>query len=160
MRDDSRVTDTIEFLPAPAGEPPASDLIAAMVEEVERLYGSIRGPGMPTAAPADFGPPGGVCLVGFDGEKPVCVGGVKRLDAEIGEIKRMYVTPAGRSRGLARALLIALEDAARDLGYIRVRLDTGTRQPHAAALYVSTGYREIENYNGNSAASFWGEKEL
>ena len=61
---------------------------------------------------------------------------------------------------MARALLAALEDAARDLGYARVRLDTGPRQPHARALYESAGYAEIPDYNDNPAASYWAEKRL
>ena len=72
----------------------------------------------------------------------------------------MYVVPEARSRGHARRLLYALEDAARELGYVRVRLDTGPLQPHARALYESEGYREIPDYNDNPYASFWGEKEL
>jgi GNAT superfamily N-acetyltransferase len=160
MRDDSRVTDSIEFRPVPAGEPPASDLIGAMVDELEAFYGRIDRPGMPSATPDDFTPPAGVCLVGYLGGEPVCVGAVKRLGDDLAEIKRMFVAPAGRSRGLARKLLVALEVAARDLGYTRVRLDTGTQQPHARALYLSAGYTEIPDYNQNPAASFWGEKEL
>ncbi len=161
MRDDSGVPALVEFRPVPAGEPPASELIEAMVRELEAFYGRIDRPGMPTASPEEFAPPRGVCLVGFaDDGRPLAVGAVKRIDDEVGEIKRMYVAPEGRSRGLARALLVALERAARDLGYARVRLDTGPRQPHARALYLSAGYREIENYNANPAASFWGEKDL
>jgi GNAT superfamily N-acetyltransferase len=161
MRDDSGVPGPIEFRAVPAGEPPASDLIEAMVRELEAFYGRIDRPGMPTASPAEFAPPTGVCLVGFaDDGTPLTVGAVKRLEDEVGEIKRMYVAPEGRSRGLARALLEALERAARDLGYTRVRLDTGPRQPHARALYLSAGYREIPDYNGNVAADFWGEKLL
>jgi GNAT superfamily N-acetyltransferase len=132
-----------------------------MIDELEAFYGRIDRPGMPSATPADFAPPGGVCLVGFtpDGT-PLAVGAVKRLDDEVGEIKRMYVAPAGRSRGVARLLLEALEEAARGLGYSRARLDTGPRQPHARALYLSAGYREIPDYNGNVEADFWGEKVL
>ena len=160
MRDDSRVSETIDFRAMPAGEPPASDLIAAMVDELEAFYGRIDRPGMPSATPDDFAPPAGACLVGYLDGEPVCVGAVKRLGDDLAEIKRMFVAPAGRSRGLARRLLTALEDAARDLGYRRVRLDTGTQQPHARALYLSAGYTEIPDYNQNPAASFWGEKEL
>ncbi len=161
MRDDSGVSAPVEFRAVPAGDAPASDLIEAMVGELEAFYGRIDRPGMPTAAPEEFAPPTGVCLVGFGADgTPLAVGAVKRLDDEVGEIKRMYVAPEGRSRGLARALLEALERAARDLGYTRVRLDTGPRQPHARALYLSAGYREIGNYNANPAASFWGEKDL
>ena len=164
MRDDSEVTQPAEtpvaFRPCDAGAPPARELIEAMVAELSAFYGRIDRPGMPSASAADFRAPVGVCLVGWLGEEPVCVGAVKRLDTGLAEIKRMYVAPAGRSRGVARALLGALEDAARDLGYARVRLDTGPRQPHAGALYLSAGYREIPDYNDNPAASFWGEKNL
>jgi GNAT superfamily N-acetyltransferase len=72
----------------------------------------------------------------------------------------MYVVPAARGRGHARALLRALEDAARGLGYATVRLDTGPRQAHAQAMYEAAGYRAIGNFNANPVASYWGEKEL
>src|SRR5947208_14993322 len=100
------------FERAPAGESPARDLIAAMVAEVQSFYGGNleEDPRSPSATPADFSPPGGACLVGYDEEgAAVCVGGVKRLGAETAEIKRMYVLPGARGRGAARALLGALE---------------------------------------------------
>ena len=151
----------MRFEPVPADVPPASDLVAAMVAEMALVYGPIDVPGMPSATPADFAPPHGTFLVGFDDDgAPVCGGGVKRLDDEAAEIKRMYVVPSARGRGLARVLLAALEDAARDLGYTVVRLDTGPRQPHAQRLYEASGYRPIGNFNANPVASFWGEKRL
>ena len=151
----------MRFEPVPADTPPASDLVAAMVAEMALVYGPIDVPGMPSATPADFAPPHGTFLVGFDDDgAPVCGGGIKRLDDEAAEIKRMYVVPSARGRGLARVLLAALEDAARDLGYTVVRLDTGPRQPHAPRLYEATGYRPIGNFNANPVASFWGEKRL
>ena len=145
-----------------AGESPARELIAAMVAEVQRMYGGSLDddPRSPSATPADFSPPGGVCLVGYEDGSAVSVGGVKRLDDETAEIKRMYVVPKARGRGAGRELLVALEDAARELGYARVRLDTGRDQPHARALYESVGYREIPDYNGNPYATYWGERDL
>jgi len=168
MRDDSEVTADprepaarpLEFRAVPADASPARELIAAMVDELEAFYGRIDRPGMPSATAGDFAPPDGVCLVGRLGDEPVCVGAIKRLGPGLAEIKRMYVAPAGRSQGVARALLGALEDAARERGYARVRLDTGPRQPHARTLYLSAGYTEIPDYNDNPAASFWGEKDL
>jgi GNAT superfamily N-acetyltransferase len=151
----------VRFEPFPADRPPAADLIAAMVAEMAILYGPIDVPGMPTATPGDFAPPHGTFLVGFDDAgTPVCAGGVKRLDDHAAEIKRMYVVPAARGRGLARVLLGALEDAARAIGYGTVRLDTGALQPHAQALYASAGYRPIGNFNANPVAAYWGEKRL
>jgi GNAT superfamily N-acetyltransferase len=151
----------LRFQPVPAGAPPATDLVAAMVAEMAVLYGPIDVPGMPSATPADFAAPHGTFLVGFDERgAPVCGGGVKRLDDEAAEIKRMYVVPDARRRGHATALLRALEDAARDLGYAIARLDTGPHQPHARAMYEAAGYRPIGNFNANPVASYWGEKRL
>jgi GNAT superfamily N-acetyltransferase len=151
----------LRFEAVPADVPPAADLIAAMVAEMAVLYGPIDVPGMPTATPADFAAPEGTFLVGFDEDgAPVCGGGVKRLDDEAAEVKRMYVVPSARGRGVARALLAALEDAARDLGYRVARLDTGPLQGSARRIYESTGYRPIGNFNSNPVASYWGEKRL
>jgi GNAT superfamily N-acetyltransferase len=148
------------FRRVPAEDRAARRLVAAMIDELEPLYGRIDAPGAPSAGPDDFRPPAGTFLVGTEGDAVVCGGGVKRLSDTHGEIKRMYVVPGARGRGVARALLRALEDAARELGYVAVRLDTGPRQPHAQALYLACGYRPIADYNGNPFASFWGEKSL
>ena len=139
---------------------PARELLAAMVAEMNELYGDIEFPGMPSATPADFAPPAGAFLVGYVDGEPVCSGGIKRLDDEAAEIKRMYVVPAARGRGVARLLLDALEDTAYDRGYRVVRLDTGPRQQHAMALYASAGYTAIGNFNANPIAAYWGEKQL
>jgi GNAT superfamily N-acetyltransferase len=143
-----------------AALPPASALLEAMVAEMDALYDTIGLAGAPSATPSDFAPPCGAFLVGFAGEDPVCAGGLKRIAPGVAEIKRMYVVPAARRRGLARKLLGALEDAARDRGYRLVRLDTGPRQPGARTLYASAGYTEIDNYNGNPHAAYWAEKAL
>jgi GNAT superfamily N-acetyltransferase len=145
----------IDFLPADATAPPARDLLAAMESEMNELYG-----GLPPGAAADFEPPDGLYLVGFVGKEAVSGGGFKRFTDGIAEIKRMYVVPAARGRGVARALLGALEDAARERGYRVARLDTGPRQAHARALYESAGYVEVPDYNGNPYAAYWGEKPL
>ena len=153
--------ELLTFTREPAGEPPASELIHAMVTEVSGIYGGrIEGEGLPTARPEELVAPHGACVVGWLDGIAVTVGAVKRLGDGVAEIKRMYVAPEGRSRGIARALLAALEAAARDLGYERVRLDTGRDQPHAKTLYLSAGYTEIADYNGNPFASFWAEKRL
>jgi GNAT superfamily N-acetyltransferase len=143
-------------------EPPASDLIEAMVEELVPLYGRIDRPGMPAAGPEQFtSEAGGAFVVGFDDAgRPACGGGVKRLGEDVVELKRMYVVPELRGRGVAGELLAALEETARSLGYTRVRLDTGPKQQHAERLFRDAGYREIENFNDNPEASFWGEKLL
>jgi GNAT superfamily N-acetyltransferase len=150
----------IDFQEVPPTVSPARELLAAMVTEMNELYGDIEFPGMPTATPADFAPPAGAFLVGYVEGEPACAGGIKRLDDEAAEIKRMYVVPAARRRGVARLLLAALEDTAYYRGYRVVRLDTGPRQQHAMALYASAGYTEIGNFNANPIAAYWGEKRL
>ena len=143
----------------PATVAPAAAMVQAMVDNLVGIYGSVE-----DAAPVsveDMSPHagGGYVLLSEDG-RDVAGGGFKRLDAETCEIKRMFVVPEARSRGLARRLLAEIEAAARDAGYRRARLDTGAEQPHAEALYRSAGYREIENYNANHLAAYWGEKTL
>jgi GNAT superfamily N-acetyltransferase len=136
-------------------------LVEAMVTEMEELYDLRAGTGLGLSAPpADFSPPGGAFLVVYEDGKPVAGGGVKRDEDGIAEIKRMYVAPRARGRGLGRRLLEALEEEARSLGYARIRLDTGARQPEARAMYERAGYHAVDDYNGNPQASFWGEKVL
>lgn len=142
----------------PADSPDALRLVEAMVASITALYGDLGV--TPSATPEDFTPPGGSFVAVYDGDEAVAGGGVKRLDDRTGEIKRMFVVESHRGRGIARLLLAALEDAARDLGYSRVRLDTGRHQHAALHLYPSAGYCEIDDYNGNPYASFWGEKRL
>jgi GNAT superfamily N-acetyltransferase len=90
----------------------------------------------------------------------VAGGGLRRLGDAVAEIKRMYVRPEARSRGVAAALLRTLEEAALAMGYTRTRLDTGPKQVTAQRLYRAAGYAEIVPYNDNPFACFWGEKRL
>ncbi|WCB93746.1 acetyltransferase [Baekduia alba] len=151
----------IDARTVPSDAVPATTLVAAMVDEVSELYGRIDAPGAPSATPVDFSEArGGVFVVLFEDGEPVAGGGVKRLDDTACEIKRMYVVPEARGRGLASQLLVALEDAARAGGYAIARLDTGPRQPEAQAMYERAGYAPIGNFNANPFASFWGEKAL
>ncbi|MEP6953874.1 MAG: GNAT family N-acetyltransferase [Solirubrobacteraceae bacterium] len=150
----------MSFRTSDAASSPAVDLVAAMWAEIKALYPRIGNEDGPSATPADFSPPGGAFVVGFDGETPVAGGGVKRLDDAAAEIKRMYVAPAARGSGAGRQLLGALEDAARELGYSVVRLDTGRFQGSALRMFQQAGYRPIADYNGNPYASFWGERAL
>jgi GNAT superfamily N-acetyltransferase len=154
---------TLSFRPVPLDQEPAGTLVAAMRAEIADVYDQLDldAEEMPKAGASELGPPGGTFLVGFDSEgRAICGGGVKRLEDGACEIKRMYVVPRARGRGVGRELLEALEDAARGLGYRVVRLDTGPRQPSAERMYRHAGYRPIRNFNGNPIASFFGEKLL
>jgi len=150
----------VRFEPADPVVPPAADLLRAMTDELVAMYGSPDGGWERVLDPTELAPPRGRYLVGrIDGEI-VAGGGVRILEPGIGEVKRMYVVPARRRRGIAAALLQALEDEARVMGCTRLRLDTGPKQPHAQRLYLRSGYDPVPDYNDNPKASFWGEKLL
>jgi GNAT superfamily N-acetyltransferase len=153
-------SDVMTFERADASTPPASDLLEAMIIELTPLYGRIDVPHAPSAGPSDFAPPGGLFLVGYENGAAICCGGIKRLPDGACEIKRMYVVPEARGRGVAKELLKTLEDEARGLGYAVARLDTGEHQPHAERMYRAAGYADIGNFNENPFASYWGEKRL
>ncbi len=152
----------IEFRDGHVDSGDGGRLEAAMREEMRVVYPGLdlRAPDMPKAGPDELNPPNGVFIVGYEDEVAVCCGGVKRLDDQVCEIKRMYVAPDARGRGVARILLAALEQRARGLGYTIARLDTGPKQPAARHLYESTGYTAIANFNQNPVATYFGENRL
>ncbi|TCI95981.1 GNAT family N-acetyltransferase [Aeromicrobium sp. IC_218] len=94
-----------------------------------------------------------VVLEDESGEALAC-GALRAIDAEHGELKRMFVDPAHRGRGASRIVLAALEQKARDLGWTRLVLETGTRQHEAVGLYESSGYAAIEPF-GPYVGSAW-----
>ncbi len=128
-------------------EPYTGEVAQSLIERVQVDYVLRYGGRDETAVdPTQFAPPGGLFLVAWLGDEPVACGGLRRLADGVSEIKRMYVDPAHRGRGYARRLLAAAEEAARDLGYRRMQLETGTAQPEAMALYTSCGYQRIPSY--------------
>jgi GNAT superfamily N-acetyltransferase len=157
MRQDNR--PVIEIKRVRGDDPQARSLLAAMEAWIAEHLGPADAR-TSTVAPDEMVPPNGAFVVVAAGGRPVAGGGVRRLSDGVGEIKRMFVLPEARGQGHARRLLDALEDAARDLGFHRVRLDTAASMTTAMALYRRAGYREIPDYNGNVYAAFWGEKEL
>ena len=85
-------------------------------------------------------------IVAFDQEKPVGCGCFKEYDNETVEIKRMFVTPDYRGRKISRLILEELERWAKELGYSKAILETGSKQSEAIGLYQKSGYARIENY--------------
>jgi GNAT superfamily N-acetyltransferase len=119
-------------------------LAAAQVDLVER-YGS--GDETPMEA-AEFEPPEGCFIVAWLDGTPVGCGGWRTVadKPQTVEIKRMYTTPGSRRRGVATAVLAAIEETARTAGKRKLVLETALRQPEAMALYERHGYHRIANF--------------
>ncbi len=151
----------MQIVPVPFDHPDARKLNDLVLQEYTQRYGDPEGDATPLA-PAMFRPPRGLYLLAYDDERqPVATGGWRAMDATRAagdghegdadggeenyadgdaELKRMYVVPEARGRGLARRILALLEEDARAAGRTRMVLETGIHQPEAIALYTSSGY--------------------
>ncbi|MFY1690671.1 GNAT family N-acetyltransferase [Plantactinospora sp. WMMB782] len=131
----------------PYDSPVAQRLVVSALTDLARRYGGDEGDETPVAA-SEFRPPAGAFLVAYLAEVPVgCAGWRTHGDTgEVAELKRMYVAPQARGRGVARRVLSAVEDSAREHGRRRLILECGDRQPEAIALYQSSGYQRIPDF--------------
>jgi drug/metabolite transporter (DMT)-like permease/GNAT superfamily N-acetyltransferase len=139
--------------------PDAAALLQSYAEEMEERFAG-REPCRVDTKADEYVAPDGAFLVAYDDGEPVACAGLRRLPDGSGEVKRMYVAPDARGHGLGRRMLERLEQEASGLGYTRLRLDTGAQLTEAMGLYRSAGYQEIDDYNGNTAASHWFEKQI
>jgi GNAT superfamily N-acetyltransferase len=122
--------------------PPAAELIGELNDELSARYPE-EGANHFRLDAGEVAPGRGAFFVAYvDGEAMGC-GAVRKLEDGVVEIKRMYVRPAARGRGVGRAVLAVLEAEARELGAERLVLETGERQQEALALYRRAGFTEI-----------------
>ncbi|MFD4657555.1 GNAT family N-acetyltransferase [Kitasatospora sp. NPDC058444] len=141
---------TVEFRVTGYAHPDAQLLSAEVQQEYVRRYG---GPDDTVLRPEDFEAPAGLFMIAYLDGRPVACGGWRAKQAGPSglrdgdaELKRMFVIPAARGRGLARAVLGRLERTAIEAGRTRFILETGTEQPEAIALYTSEGYAAIRKF--------------
>jgi GNAT superfamily N-acetyltransferase len=106
--------------------------------------------------PGHYAPPGGRLYIAVEDRVAIGCAALRPLgEGEDGagdacELKRLYVIPEVRGRGVARGLTQRLVDDAREMGYRRMLLDTlGTRMPEAIGLYESLGFRHTDAYRFN-----------
>ena len=85
-------------------------------------------------------------VVAYENEKAIGGGAFKEYSAGTAEIKRMFVRPEYRGRGIAGQILTELEDWAKELNFSECILETGKKQPEAVKLYQKSGYKIIPNY--------------
>ncbi|WP_016700962.1 GNAT family N-acetyltransferase [Actinoalloteichus spitiensis] len=108
----------------------------------------------------DLTPPHGRFLLAHGAGRTAGCVGVRVLDPLTTELTRLFVLPDHRGRGLGARLLSAAEDAARELGATRMRLDTRADLVEARSLYTSRGFREIPAYSLAPYSDHWFEKNL
>jgi GNAT superfamily N-acetyltransferase len=101
-------------------------------------------------------------VVAYENEVAVGCGAIKEYEPNIMEVKRMFVSPNQRGKGIASLVLIELEKWAAELNYNKCILETGIRQPEAISLYKKNNYLLIDNYGQyiNVTSSVCFEKEL
>lgn len=116
----------------PVDDAELGTLIAALQRELREAGGGLD----PTAGD------GAQHLVGVVDGRAVACGALQPLDKQVGAIRRMYVRPAFRGRGIARQMLAALEEMALDAGHVVLRLEATVYLPAALALLRSAGYGE------------------
>ena len=135
-------SETITIAPADLTAEVSRGLIASLNAELNGLYPEPEANHF-QLDPDEVARGRGTFLVVYLGGTPVGCGALRLLDAEMAELKRMYVSPLVRGKGLGRRLVAALEAEARALGVRRLVLETGVRQVAALALYRATGFQPI-----------------
>ena len=154
----------VRFERVPITHPDARSLIEEVQAEYVRRYGGQDESPIDTC---EFEDPLGQFFVGYLGEVPVTTGAwrrspVRAYGAEVtAEVKRMYVAPSAQRRGVARRMLGHLETTAAAAGIEVLVLETGSKQPEAIALYLSSGYEPIPGfgyYSGSELSRCFGRR--
>ncbi|WP_420364115.1 GNAT family N-acetyltransferase [Curtobacterium aetherium] len=155
---DDRSLVTVRVVPA--DRPEVDALLDRYLDERAATFPTAQGSYSRKRTPAaEFVPPNGTFVVADVAGTPVGCGGLRRI-ADDGddvrfEVKHVFVTPEGRGRGVATAVMDVLERAAVELGATSVVLDTNDSLVAAGAMYRSRGYVRVPAFNENPNATAW-----
>lgn len=138
---------------------PTAEISRPLVEQLTAEYNTRYGAHFGDASvemnrypPERFAAPDGTFVLLLRDGKPIAGGAFMRYDDTTAELKRMWTDTHHRRQGLAQRVLIELESQAAALGYSRIYLTTGFRQPEAAALYLKSGYTALFDLNADPAS--------
>ena len=155
----------LEVRTVPADLAEVDALLDAYLDERSATFPAAQGSYSRKRTPAaEFEHPNGVFVVAYDDGRPVGCGGLRRIPddgADVRfEVKHVYVSPAGRGRGVATAVMDELERSAASLGATAVVLDTNDSLVAAGAMYRSRGYDRVAPFNENPNATAWYRKPV
>lgn len=153
--------DQVEFRPADPDSAEARACLTAYFTELARRIPGLDSGKFPVPDPeaASYRPPQGRFLIAWSDDLPVGCVSLRPLDATTAEVKRLWVADHARGQGLARRLMQRIEDEARAMGQVTLKLDTNSALTEALALYRATGWRETPPYTG-APADTWLAKVL
>ena len=145
----------------PPGSADARWCLSRYLEELSQRFDTGYDPGKAAPVAEDqFAPPNGWFVVARLEGRPVACGALKRVDADTGEIKRLWTDRDSRGLGLGRKVLTTLEGLAREAGFARVRLDSNAALTEAIGLYAKAGYGSVARFNDDPYAQMWFAKGL
>lgn len=145
----------------PPGSPDALTCLQRYFEDLAARFETGFDPARSiSATDQELSPPAGYFVLARLSGDPVGCGGLKRHEDGIGEIKRMWTSPAARGLGIARRVLAELEREAGAMGLRVLRLETNRALTEAQALYRTCGYKEVAPFSTEPYAHHWFEKAL
>ncbi|MCT4553675.1 MAG: helix-turn-helix domain-containing GNAT family N-acetyltransferase [Pelagimonas sp.] len=153
--------DAIKVVIADPEDPRVMACVQSYVDEISEIFETR----FDTAASGDpeadsLRAPKGVFLLALSDGLPIGCCALKGQGAGLGEVKRLWVSPAARGLGLAKRLMQEIEDHARALNMTTLQLDTNGRLTAALEMYRRAGWREIDRYNDNPYAEHFFEKRI
>lgn len=153
--------DQLAIRPADPDSPEALSCLSAYFAELASRIPGLDTAKFPVPDPAadSYRPPMGRFLIAWSDDLPVGCVSLRPLDSPVAEVKRLWVHDSARGQGLARRLMAAIENEARGMGSVILKLDTNSALTEAIALYRATGWTDTAPYTGTPADT-WLEKAL